>query len=66
LIGSHKAEPNPVKTLSAKILPDFPAGKFFLRLRVDGAESALIVDDDKNSQTFGMFIGPTVEVTTTT
>ena len=38
-------------------------GTYLVRARVDGAESALEVDTDENSETHGRFIGPTVVVT---
>ncbi|MBN1323502.1 MAG: DUF4255 domain-containing protein [Methanotrichaceae archaeon] len=38
------------------------AGTYLARLRVDGAESSLQRDNDSESPTFNMFIGPTVEV----
>ena len=38
-------------------------GTFLLRVQVDGAISALQVDDDPNSPTFEQYVGPLVEVT---
>ena len=38
------------------------AGTYLVRLSVDGAESSLQRDDDPESPTFNMFIGPTLEV----
>jgi uncharacterized protein YfaS (alpha-2-macroglobulin family) len=39
---------------------DFPAGTYLIRLRVDGAESALQVDPDPQNLAY---IGPLLEVT---
>ena len=41
----------------------FPTGDFLLRVRVDGAESALTVDTNKTSATFNQYIAPKVTVT---
>jgi len=41
----------------------FPTGTSLLRVRVDGAESALIVDTNPVSPTFNQFIGPTITIT---
>jgi len=42
---------------------DFPIGKFLFRLRVDGAESFLLTDQNPSSVTFKKYIGPEIEVT---
>ena len=47
---------------------DFPmagieSGTYLLRVRVDGAESRLVVDEVETSPTYGEYIGPTVKVT---
>jgi len=46
---------------------DFPisgvaTGDYFVRLRVDGAESPLDVEDDPNDPAFGTLVGPVVHV----
>ena len=44
--------------------PDkLPAGNYLLRVRVDGAESRLLVDEDETSSNYGHYIGPTVAIT---
>jgi hypothetical protein len=42
---------------------DVEPGTYLVRVRVDAAESALAVDTDEDSETFGRFVGPTVVVT---
>ena len=47
---------------------DFPmagieSGTYLLRVRVDGAESRLVVDEVETSPTYGDYIGPTVMIT---
>jgi len=37
-------------------------GRYLVRVRVDGADSALDVDTDEDSETFGRYIGPIVVV----
>jgi hypothetical protein len=51
----------PVDKVTVK-LPDLANGKYLFRLRISGAESSLISDDDPQSQTYGKYVGPTVEV----
>ena len=56
------SEPDP----SASV--DFPmagieSGTYLLRVRVDGAESRLVVDEVETSPTYGDYIGPTVMIT---
>ena len=41
----------------------FPAGDYLLRVRVDGAESALTVDTNPASPTFNQYIAPKLAVT---
>jgi hypothetical protein len=53
----------PASTLNFPIPSDFPTGVFLLRLRVDGAESLLQVDEDETSPTFNQYIAPQIEVT---
>ena len=59
---------NPVSQLPVNIprtLPDDVVGRtFLLRIRVDGADSPLIVDNTIGSRTYGQFILPAVTVTT--
>jgi hypothetical protein len=56
--------PTPVTTTSLDfpIPSSFPTGTFLMRLRVDGAESPLIVDTNQASATFNQYIGPNVTV----
>jgi hypothetical protein len=51
----------PVDKVTVK-LPDLANGKYLFRLRISGAESFLKSDDDPQSQTYGKYVGPTVEV----
>lgn len=53
----------PVTTMAFPVSAATPTGTFLLRLRVDGADSLLEVDDDPMSPTFDQFIGPNVSVT---
>ena len=53
----------PVTSMAFHVPADNPTGTFLLRLRVDGADSLLEIDDDPNSVTFDQFIGPNVTVT---
>ncbi len=71
LVGDH-AIPLPTRlptgppaasTFGFAIPSDFPAGTFLLRVRVDGADSALDVDTNKLSPTYNQYIGPTVTIT---
>jgi Pvc16 N-terminal domain/IPT/TIG domain len=50
-------------SVEVDIPDDFSTGTFLLRVQVDGAVSALDVDDDENSATFQQYIGPMIEVT---
>lgn len=43
-------------------IPGAPAGKYLIRLRVDGADSPLDVEKDPSSPDFKKFIGPAVVV----
>lgn len=53
----------PATTLEVPIPSTFPTGSFLLRLRVDGAESRLEVDEDPASPSVNQYIGPHVTVT---
>jgi hypothetical protein len=46
-----------------RIPADFPTGSHLLRVQVDGAESALEVDEIVGSATFGQYVGPKIQVT---
>ncbi len=50
-------------TLDFAFPADFPTGTYLLRVQVDGADSALDVDNDQSSPTFNQYIGPKVTVT---
>jgi hypothetical protein len=64
-IAAPVREPDtePVATLDIPISPTFPTGTYLLRLRVDGAESQLDVDQDPSSPSFNQYSGPKVTVT---
>jgi hypothetical protein len=53
----------PVGAMTFPVPGDFPTGTFLLRLRVDGAESQLVVDTNPSSPTFDQFVGPNITVT---
>jgi hypothetical protein len=53
----------PTKQPTGMVPSDFPTGNFLLRIRVDGAESLLRVDNVQNSPTYGRFTSPSVSVT---
>ena len=53
----------PLSTLHFPIPSTFPTGTFLLRLRVDGAESPLEVDENPASPTFNQYVGPQVTIT---
>ncbi|UBF24839.1 DUF4255 domain-containing protein [Kovacikia minuta CCNUW1] len=55
--------PETTTNLSFPIPANFPQDIFLMRLRVDGAESPLEVDQNPNSSTFNQYIGPKVEIT---
>jgi hypothetical protein len=71
LIGDHTIEiplrdptgPETSASLDFPIPADFPTGDHLLRVRVDGAESRLLVDEVETSPTYGDYIGPTVTIT---
>ncbi len=43
-------------------IQDIKAGDYLVRLLIDGAESQLVVDDDRNSPTFERYIGPIISL----
>jgi len=53
----------PVTSLDFAIPKTFPTGTYLLRLRVDGAESPLVVETDPSKPTFNQYVGPTVTIT---
>jgi len=50
------------KSITGTVQKDIPAGTYRLRIRVDGAESRLILDTDSTSPTYDQYI-PVIEVT---
>jgi hypothetical protein len=50
-------------TLACAVPADFATGDHLLRVRIDGADSRLVVDTNPASPTYGQFVGPTVNVT---
>jgi hypothetical protein len=46
-----------------RIPDDFAAGTYLLRVQVDGVQSALIVDEDEQSDTFEQYVGPLATIT---
>jgi hypothetical protein len=62
-IAARPPGSSPVSSLDFPIPQAFPTGTYLLRLRVDGAESGLIVETDRTKPTFNQYIGPTVTVT---
>jgi hypothetical protein len=62
-VPAREPDSAPVGTLDFPVAETFPPGSYLLRLRVDGAESQLQVDEDPTSPTFNQYIGPTVTVT---
>ncbi len=59
---AYTIDVEPPDALSIPI-PNVEPGTYLVRVRIDGAESALDVDTDEDSETFGRYIGPTVVVT---
>jgi hypothetical protein len=56
--------PATTSTLDFPIPPDFPVGDFTIRVEIDGAQSALEIDQSPGSPTFGQLTGnPKVTVT---
>ena len=55
-------DPPTATTLGFPIPADFPTGTFLLRVRIDNADSPLIVDTNSMSPTFNQYIGPTVTI----
>lgn len=56
-------DPATATTFAFKIPATLPTGTSLLRVRVDGAETALIVDTNPVSPTFNQYINPTVTIT---
>jgi hypothetical protein len=54
--------PDTSEELNITIPADFPKGLYFLRLKVDGAESPLKVEENPLSPDFNKFIGPKLEI----
>jgi len=54
--------PDPTRSLDFPIPADFPPGIYLVRLRVDGAESPLLVDNDRASPTYNQYIGPKIKI----
>jgi Pvc16 N-terminal domain/IPT/TIG domain len=69
LIGSREvtaerpSDAPPATSAGFPIAADMPTGDHLLRIRVDGAESPLEVDEDPGSPTLGGYVGPIVTVT---
>jgi hypothetical protein len=55
--------PDPTRNLDFPIPGDFPIGTYFIRVRVDGVESPLLVDNDRASPTYNQYTGPKIEIT---
>ncbi|MDH3657583.1 MAG: DUF4255 domain-containing protein [Nitrosopumilus sp.] len=62
VIEKHQKENNAINNVSIKISDEFPAGTYLLRLRVDGAESRLLVDDNPDSPTYLKYVEPYVKI----
>jgi hypothetical protein len=62
-IAARKAGTAPVTSLPFPIPSDLTPGSYLLRLRVDGAESALVVETDRSKTTFNQYVAPVVTVT---
>lgn len=56
-------DPPTANSFGFAIPSTFTTGTFLVRVRVDGAESALEVDTNKLSPTFNQYIGPTLTIT---
>ena len=63
IIPPRPAGSAPATRVDVPIPKTFPVGTYLLRLRVDGAVSALTVETDQAKPTFNEYIGPTVTVT---
>jgi len=60
VIEKHQKENVPISSASIKISDEFPVGTYLLRLRVDGAESHLSIDDNPISPTYLKYVDPHV------
>ncbi len=63
---SYVIESEPVEEATAELsvaARDVEARTYLARVQIDGAESPLTFDDNEESETFGRYIGPTVQVT---
>lgn len=60
VIEKHQKENVPISSASVKISDEFPVGTYLLRLRVDGAESHLSIDDNPLSPTYLKYVDPHV------
>ena len=56
------ADADPTETLTFRIPADQPTGEQLIQVRVDGAESALVLETDEADPLFGQFVGPKVSV----
>lgn len=63
VLADRSDDAPPASSADFPVPNDIAAGDHLLRIRADGAESALTIDDDENSPTFGQYIGPIVTVT---
>ncbi len=61
VIDAEPLEEN--STALAIPVPNVEPGTYLVRVRVDSAESPLVVDSGQDSETFGRYIGPAVVVT---
>jgi len=56
--------PATTATLDFPIPADFPAGSYTVRIQIDGAQSALEIDQNPSSSTFGQLTGnPKIAIT---
>ena len=62
-LPARSAAAPPASTLSFPIPVNLSPGTFLLRVQVDGAQSLLAVDTDKDSPTFNQYTGPRVTIT---
>jgi hypothetical protein len=62
-IAARKAGTAPVSSLAFPIPTDLSPGSYLVRLRIDGAESALVVETNQAKGTFNQYVAPVVTVT---
>ena len=63
IFSQHFEDSQTFPTESVKIKTDnFPEGKSLFRMRIDGAESFLVTEQDPDNPKYKKYIGPEIDV----